>query len=220
MAGEGSGGDGVSGVADSGDGGGGNMGNGGGGDVGDGGLVGDGGAVGDVGLLSVHGDGAVLVDGGGVGLGDLLAGVGPGLVHKGLVDGLVGPDGSVDLLGAEGGDVLEDGLGHVGSLDDGSGLVGGDGGGDVGLDGLSDGVGQGGDLGGDLGEGVGLGGGVGEVAAQPVVLDGGRVMGRGPDQGGGAVPGEADLAGHLRPGGGRGHEGCEGQEGLRQKISY
>jgi hypothetical protein len=43
-------------------------------------------------------------------------------------------------------------------------------------------------------------------------------MGGGPDQGGGAVSGEADLAGHLRPGGGRGHEGCEGQEGLRQKT--
>merc|ERR550519_79255 len=104
------------------------MGDSGGGDVGDGGLVSDGGAVDDVGLLSVDGGGDVLELGGGVSLGDLLVGVGAGLVHKGLVDSLVGPDGSVDLLGAEGGDVLEDGLGNVGGLDNGSGLVGAEGG--------------------------------------------------------------------------------------------
>merc|ERR1719479_580015 len=93
--------------------------------------------------------------------------------------GLVSDGRSVDLLGAEGGDVLEDGLGNVGGLDNGSGLVSGNGGGDVGLDGLGHGVGQGGDLGGDLGEGVGLSGGVGKVASQPVVLDGSGVMGGG-----------------------------------------
>merc|ERR1719378_1002135 len=109
----------VSGVTNSGDGRGGNMGNGRGGNVSNGGLVSDGGAVDNVGLLSVDGSGDGLVDGGGVGLGDLLVGVGAGLVHKGLVDGLVGPDGSVDLLGAVGGDVLEDGLGNVGGLDNG-----------------------------------------------------------------------------------------------------
>merc|ERR1711878_137236 len=107
------------------------------GNVSNSGLVSDGGAVDNVGLLSVDGGGDGLVDGGGVSLSDLLVGVGAGLVHKGLVDGLVGPDGSVDLLGAEGGDVLEDGLGNV--------------------------------------------------ASQPVVLDGSGVMGGGPDQGGGSV---------------------------------
>merc|ERR1719346_75602 len=178
------------------------------------GLVGDGGPMDNVGLLSVNGGGDGLVDGGGVSLGDLLVGVGAGLVHKRLVDGLVGPDGSVDLLGAEGGDVLEDGLGNVGGLDNGSRLVGGNGGGDVSLDGLGHGVGQGGDLGGDLGKGVGLSGGIGKVASQPVVLNGSGVMGRGPDKGGGSLTGEPHLAGDLGPGSGDGHKGGEGQEGV------
>ena len=182
--------------------------------------------VGDGGGLSVgdsldhvipgDGDGPVdgLVDGGGVCLGDLLDGVGAGLVHQGLVDGLVGPHGAGDLLGSESGDVLEDGLGNVGGPHDGGGLVGGDGGGDVGLDGLGHGVGQGGDLGGHLGVGVSLGGGVGEVAAEPVVLDGGAVVRGRPDEGGGAVAGEADLAGELGGGQGTGQQAGEGQEGL------
>merc|ERR550519_2903670 len=112
----------------------------------------------------------------------------------------------MDLLGAEGWDVLEDGLGNVVGLDDGGGLGGGDGG----VGGLSHGVGQGGDLGGDLGVGVSLGGGVGEVAAQPVVLDGGTVMGRGPDEGGDTVPGQLDLG----EGQGGSHQGREVQEGV------
>jgi len=140
----------------------------------------DGGLVGDS-----HGDLLDSMDWSVDGLADGLDGVGPGLVHDGLADGLVGPDWAVDLLGAEGWDVLEDGLRDVVSLDDGGGLVGGDGSWDVSVGGLSHGVGQGGDLGDDLSEGVGLGGGVGEVASQPVVLDGGGVMGRGPDQVGG-----------------------------------
>jgi len=152
------------------------------------------------------------VDGGGEVLGDLLDGVGPGLVHKGLVDGLMGPHGAGDLLGAESGDVLEDGLGHVGGLDDGGGLVGGDGGGDVGVGGLGHGVGEGGDLGGDLGVGVGLGGGVCEVTSQPVVLDGGAVVSWGPDEGGDTVAGELDL-GHGQGGAQQGRQVQEGVHG-------
>ena len=86
--------------------------------------------------VSGHGGGVVRdgngdlldgVDGGVDSLADGLDGVGPGLVHDGLADGLVGPHWAVDLLGAEGWDVLEDGLGDVVSLDDGGGLVGVDG---------------------------------------------------------------------------------------------
>lgn len=113
------------------------------------------------------------VDWGVDGLADSLDGVGPGLVHDGLADGLVGPHWAMDLLGAEGWDVLEDRLGNVVSLDDRGGLVGVDGGGDVGVGGLGHGVSQGGDLGHDLGEGVSLSGGVGKVTTQSVVLDGG-----------------------------------------------
>ena len=119
------------------------------------------------------GDLSDLVDGSVDGLADGLDGVGPGLVSDGLGDGLVGPHWAVDLLGAEGWDVLEDRLGNVVGLDNGGWLVGGNGGGDVGVGGLSHGMGQGGDLGHHLGEGVSLSGGVGEVASQPVVLDGG-----------------------------------------------
>ena len=76
-------------------------------------------------------------------------------------------------------------------------------------------MGQGGDLGHDLSEGVSLSGGVGEVAAQPVVLDGGGVVGRGPHQVGGSRQGDG--------GGGHGHggsaaksdQGGEEQEGLK-----
>jgi len=136
----------------------------------------DGGSAGDT-----DGDMSDLMDWGVDSLADGLDGVGPGLVSDGLGDGLVGPDWAVDLLCAEGRDVLEDGLSDVVGLDDGGGLVGGDGSWDVGVGGLGHGVGQGGDLGDDLSEGVSLGGGVGEVPPQPVVLDGGGVMGRGPD---------------------------------------
>jgi len=102
--------------------------------------------------------------------------VGSGLVNNGLADGLVSGHGSVDVLGAEGWDVLEHWLSNVSGLDNRGWLVGGDGGGDVGVGGLSHGVGQGGDLGGDLGEGMGLSSGVGEVTTESVVLDAGAVM--------------------------------------------
>merc|ERR1740131_376887 len=117
------------------------------------------------------------VDGGG----NLLDGVGAGLMNNGLADGLVGTDRSGDHLASEGGDVLEDRLSNMGGLDNGSWLVGSNGGEDVGVGSLSDGVGQGGDLGDDLSESMSLSGRVGKVATQPVVLDGGRVMGGGPD---------------------------------------
>jgi len=108
--------------------------------------------------------------------------VGSGLVNNGLADGLVSGHGSVDVLGAEGWDVLEHWLSNVSGLDNRGWLVGGDGGGDVGVGGLSHGVGQGGDLGGDLGEGMGLSGGVGKVSSKSVVLDAGRVMSWGSDK--------------------------------------
>merc|ERR550517_103630 len=103
------------------------------------------------------GDMSDLMDWGVDSLADGMDGVGPGLVSDGLGDGLVGPDWAVDQLCAEGRDVLEDGLSDVVGLDDGGGLVGGDGSWDVGVGGLGHGVGQGGDLGDDLSEGVSLG---------------------------------------------------------------
>jgi len=116
------------------------------------------------------------------GLADGLDGVGPGLVGDGLGDGLVSPHWSGDMLGAEGWDVLEDGLSDVVGPDDGGWLVGGDGSGNVSVGGLSDWVSQSGDLGSDLSEGMSLSGGVSEVTAQPVVLDGGGVVSRSSDQ--------------------------------------
>jgi len=172
---------------------------------------GDGSGVGDS-----DGDLSDLMDWGVDSLADGLHGVGPGLVSDGLGDGLVSPHWSVDLLGAEGWDVLEDGLGDVVGLDDGGGLVGVNWGGDVGVSGLSHGVGQGGDLGSDLSEGVSLSGGVGKVAAQPVVLDGGRVMSWSSDQV--RSSGEGSSGSHSS--GGHGHCGCaaEGdQSGEKQE---
>jgi len=99
-----------------------------------------------------------------------------------LADGLVGSDWSGDLLGAEGWDLLEDGLGNMGGLDNWGWLVGGNGGGDVGVGGLSHGVGQGGDLGGDLSKGMGLSSGVGKVSSKSVVLNAGTVMSWSSDQ--------------------------------------
>jgi len=127
------------------------------------------------------------VDRGGNSLGDSLDGVGAGLVDNWLVDGLVSTDGSSDGLGSVGGDVLEDGLGNVVGLDNGGGLVGGNGGGDVGVGGLSHGVGQGGDLGDDLSISMSLSGGVSEVSSKSVVLDGSRVVSWGTDKVGGCV---------------------------------
>merc|ERR1711902_348040 len=110
------------------------------------------------GNMSSNWDMGNSVDGGGNSLGDSLDGVGAGLVDNWLVDGLVSTDGSSDGLGSVGGDVLEDGLGNVVCLDNGGGLVGGNGGWDVGVGGLSNRVGQGGDLGDDLSKSMSLSG--------------------------------------------------------------
>ena len=140
--------------------------------------------------------------------------MGSGLVNNGLADGLVSGHGSMDVLGAEGWDVLEHWLSNVSGLDNRGWLVGGDGGGDVGVGGLGHGVGQARDLRHHLGEGVGLGRGVGEVAAQPVVLDGGRVVGGGAHQVG---RGGHGGGGHGHGGGpGEGDQGGEEEEGLQQ----
>lgn len=151
-------------------------------------------------------------------LADSLDGVGSGLMNNGLADGLVSSDGSMDLLGAEGGDVLEHRLGDMGGLDNRSRLVGGNGGWDVGVDGLSHGVGQGGDLGGDLSEGVGLSSGVGKVAAQSVVLNAGAVMSRSSDQVRGSSQGSwsSNSSGGDSHGGSAavGDQGGEEEEGV------
>jgi len=133
-------------------------------------------------------------------LADGLDSVSSGLVSDGLGDGLVGPHWAGDLLGAEGWDVLEDWLSDVVGLDDGGGLVGGDGSWDVGVSGLGYGVGQGGDLRSHLSEGVSLSGGVGKVSTQSVVLNGGGVMSRGPHQVRGSSQGGSS--------GGHGHSSC------------
>jgi len=163
------------------------------------------------GVRDSHGDLSDLVDWGVHSLAHGLHGVGPGLVSDGLGDGLVSSHWSVDLLGAVSWDVLEDGLSDVVGLDDGGGLVGGNWGGDVGVGGLSHGVGQGGDLGHHLGEGVSLSGGVGKVAAQPVVLDGGGVVSRGPHQVG---DGSRDHGSRDHGGGAESDQSGEEQEGV------
>jgi len=170
---------------------------------------------------SVDGGNGVVGNADGVdsGVSHLLDGVGPGLMDNGLVDGLVGPDGAGHGDLSVDGDVLEDGLGGVVGTDNGGGLVGGDLGGDVGVGGLSDGVGQGGDLGHDISVGVGLSGRVGEVASQPLVNDGGGVVGGGTHaESGGAGhnsgsshTGGGDLDG---AGPGEGNEGREEQESI------
>jgi len=151
-----------------------------------------------------------LVEGGGEVLRHLLDSVGAGLVDKGLADGLVSPDGSVDLLGSEGGDVLEDRLGSEVGPDNGVRLVGGNRCGDVGVGGLCHGMGQDGDLRADLSKGMGLSGGVGEVSTKPVVLYRGTVMSGGPLESGSTITLEGDLLGE---GHGGAHEG-EVQEGV------
>ena len=118
----------------------------------------------------------------GNGLGNML-GDSPGLV-QGLVDNGLGLNNR--FLGKDG-LVFNDGLGDMFGGDD---LAGGDMGNGCGLmdhSGFSNGVGDGGKLGGHLGVGMGFSHGVGKVATQPVGLNGGGVMGGGPDQGGGQV---------------------------------
>merc|ERR1719354_1464504 len=102
-------------------------------------------------------------------------GVSAGLEEGLLVSG-VGGDWADDRLGPVELLLLEDGLGHVLGVDDGGRLHGLDGGRGVDVGGLGHRDGPGGEDGVDLGVGVGLGGGVGKVAAQPVALNGGRVV--------------------------------------------
>jgi len=155
------------------------------------------------------------VDGSVDGGGDLLDGVGAGLMNDGLADGLVGADRSGDHLASEGGDVLEDGLSDMGGLDNGGGLVSGDGGRDVSVGSLSHGVGQGGDLGDDLSESMSLSGGVGKVSSQPVVLNGSRVMSWGTDKVGGCVTHNSSSWGHSHGAStGKSNKRGEKQEGV------
>ncbi len=150
-------------------------------------------------------------------MGDSLDGVGEGLVNDGLVDGLVGGDGSGHRNGGVHGHVLEDGLGHVMGAHNRRGLVRGNGRGNVGVRRLSDGVRQRRDLGRHGGESVRLGGGVGEVAAEAVVLDGGGVVGGCADQVAGCGGQGQAGSGHNGAGPGEGEQGREEQEGLRKK---
>lgn len=164
----------------------------------------------NMGLFNSDGMGNSLVEWSGEALGDLLDGVGAGLVNEGLLDGLVGPHGSMNLLGSESGDVLEDWLSSIVGVDDGVGLVGGNRGGDMGMGGLSHRVGQGGNLGADLSESMRLGSGVGKVSSKPVMLNGSTVVGGGSHKGGSAVTLEGNLLGESHAGS---HEG-EVQEGV------
>jgi len=177
-------------------------------------VMGNSGSQGDsvfnMGLLNSYGMGNSLVDWSSEVLGHLLDGVGAGLVNEGLLNGLVGPHGAMDLLGSESGDVLEDGLGSIVGVDNGVGLVGGNRGGDMGVGGLSHRVGQGGNLGADLSESMRLGSGVSKVSSKPVMLNGSTVVGGGPLQDGSALTLEGNLLGESHAGS---HEG-EVQEGV------
>jgi len=159
-------------------------------------------------LNSVEGS----VDGGG----NLLDRVGTGLMNKGLANGLVSTDGSRDHLATISGDVLEDGLSNMGGPDNGRRLVGSNGSRDVSVGSLSNRVGQGGDLGDNLSEGMSLSCGVGKVATKPVVLNGGRVMGRGPDKIRGSSIGASNSRNQtLRSSTAESNQSGEKQEGLK-----
>lgn len=100
-----------------------------------------------------------------------------------LVGGVGNSPGSNNGFLGQDGSLLNDGLGDVFGGDD---LAGGDMGNGCGFmdhSGFSNGVGDGRNLGGHLSVGMGLSDSVGKVATQPVRFDGGRVMGRGSDQG-------------------------------------
>jgi len=157
-------------------------------------------------------------DGGGNGVLDLLDGVGPGLVHDRLVDGLVGPDGAGDGDRGVDRDVLEDGLGSVVGPHNGVRLEGGNLGGDVGVRGLGHRVGDGRDLGHNIGVRVSLSSRVGKVAAKTLVHNGGRVVGGGAHAVGNGAGDSADQSGARgdRHGAGAGEsdQGGEEQEGV------
>ena len=184
--------------------------------------------VGDGSSLSVsHGSGLGVGGGshGGDGLG-YHGGHGLGVVggldlSQGLVvGGLVSNDAHDGLLGKDG-LVLEDGAGHMVGLHDGGRLDLGDVGGLVDVGVLGNGEGGLGDFRGHGSVGVGLGGGVGKVAAIPVGLDGGRVVGGGAHQGGGSVSdlGDGGLGGR---GGRGGSQESSGNKSLRKEkqIDY
>jgi len=187
---------------------------------GGGGLQGDWGSLNQSCWGSCVLDGSWSVSGGGV-VGDTGVGVSAGLEQGLLVSG-VGGDWADDGLLSEDWLLLEDGLGNVlgghdcWRLDS---LVSGWG---VDVGGLSHGDGPGGQLRGHLGVGVGLGGGVGEVAAQPVALDGGGVMGWSTDQGGGwhhwSWDGWDDGTGSG--GQGRGKDSNEGLHFVCKKVPF
>jgi len=114
---------------------------------------------------------------------DTGVGVSAGLEQGLLISGVSG-DWSDDGLLSEQLLLLEDGLGNVLGGDNSGGLDSLDGCWSVDVSGLSNWDGPGGQLWGDLGVSVSLSGGVGEVTAQPVALDGGRVVSWGTDQSG------------------------------------
>jgi len=166
-------------------------------------------------LLNTNGDLLNSVEGGVDWGGNLLDSVGTGLMNKGLANGLVSTDGSRDHLATISGDVLEDGLGNMGGPDNGRRLVGSNGSRDVSVGSLSNRVGQGGDLGDNLSEGMSLSCGVGKVATKPVVLNGGRVMARGPDKIRGSSIGASNSRNQtLRSSTAESNQSGEKQEGI------
>jgi len=166
-------------------------------------------------LLNTNGDLLNSVEGGVDWGGNLLDSVGTGLMNKGLANGLVSTDGSRDHLATKSGDVLEDGLSNMGGPDNGRRLVGSNGSRDVSVGSLSNRVGQGGDLGDNLSEGMSLSCGVGKVATKPVVLNGGRVMARGPDKIRGSSIGASNSRNQtLRSSTAESNQSGEKQEGI------
>merc|ERR1712106_1079330 len=133
----------------------------------------------------------------------------------GLANGLVSTDGSRDHLATKSRNVLEDGLGNMGGPDNGGRLVGSNGSRDVSVGSLSNRMGQGGDLGDNLSEGMSLSCGVGKVSTKPVVLNGGRVMGRGPDKIRGSSIGASNSSNQLRGSTAKSNQSGEKQEGLK-----
>lgn len=161
-------------------------------------------------------DGWCVSDGGVVG--DAGVSVSAGLVQGLLISG-VGGNWADDWLVPVQLLLLEDGLGDVLGFDDGSWLDGLDGCWGVDVSGLSNWDGPGGQLWGDLGVGVSLGGGVGKVAAQPVALNGGRVVGWGAHQSGGWHDWGWD-GGHDSAGSGGQGRGKDSDEGLHFRLSF
>jgi len=145
-------------------------------------------------------------------------GEGAGLEEGLLVSGVGGHWADNSLL-PEDWLLCEDGLGHVLGGDDGSRLDGPDGGRGVDVGGLSHWDLAGGQLWGHPGEGVSLGGGVGEVAAEPVALNGSRVVGGCTHQGGCWHHWSWD-GGNDGAGSGGSQGGKDSNEGLHFRLSW